>query len=199
MTEFSGKVMSVGGNKQLSQDDAPYRINSRDYTITSGEHCGLQTKPNISVGGTAITGVGVTGVESSPRFAAGISGGKLVGFFSNPILKTNTTAASTGPMRCFEGKLETGANATRTTALMCILHAMSDVRGTVTQGPTVFMINKGDYNAWESVMEFEGAETGVWNKDPGTELTATIKGYIKIVMDGSDKYIALYDKGALAD
>jgi len=198
MTEYSGKVMSVGGNKQLSQDDAPYRINSRDYTITSGEHCAIQTKPNISVGGTT----GITGIEASPRFAAGISGGKIVGIYSNPILKTDATATTAGPMRCFEGKLETGTNATRTTSVMAVLEAMSNVRGTVTQGPTVILVNKGEYNAWESVMELKGAEAGVWNDDPTTELSlpgGTVRGYIKVIVNANARYIALYEGTSLAD
>jgi len=189
MVEFSGKVMSVGGNKQLSKDDAPYRINSRDYTITSGEHCAIQTKPNISVGGTT----GITAIESSPRFAAGIAGGKIVGVMSNPILKSDTGVGggNCGPMRCFEGKLETGVHCTRTTTVMAVLEAMSDVRGTVTQGPTVILVNKGDYKAWESVMELKGNESMVWNSTD-TAVGGTAAGYFKVIINGAARYVATY-------
>lgn len=189
MVSFTGKVMSEGGNKQLSKDDAPYRINSRDYTITSGEHCAIQTKPNISVGGTT----GITAIESSPRFAAGIVGGKIVGVMSNPILKSSTASpgGNCGPMRCFEGKLETGTQCTRTVTVMAVLEAMSDVRGTVTQGPTVILVNKGDYKVWESVMELKSTESLVWH-DTDTAVGGTAAGYFKVIINGNNRYVKLY-------
>lgn len=192
MVDFTGKVMSSEGNKQLSRDDAPYRINSKDYAITSGEHCAIQTKPNISVGGTT----GITGIESAPRFAAGIAGGKIVGFFANPILKTTALlpGGNLGPMRCFEGKLETGVHSTRTVTVMAVLEAMSDVRGTVSQGPTVLLVNKGDYKVWESVMELKSTESGVWNDDPGTE-PSTAAGYFKVIVNDQVRYVQLYSTG----
>lgn len=189
MVEFSGKVMSVGGNKQLSQDDAPYRVNSKDYTLTSGEHVAIQFKPNISVGGTT----GITGIEASPRFAAGIAGGKLVGVFSNPILKTSSGSpgGDIGPMRCFEGKLETGVHSTRTVAAMSVLEAMSDVRGTVTQGPTVILINKGEFKKWESVFEFKGNESLTWH-DTDADVGGAAAGYFKVIINGNVRYVKTY-------
>ena len=197
MPNFTGKVMSRAGGKQLSQDDAPYRIKSRDFTVSSGEHTCIQSKPNMITTGTA----GITPFESSPRFAAGVAGGKIVGYMSNPILKTEVLlpGGDCGPMRCFEGKLETGVHSTRTVTVMCVLEAMSDVRGTVEQGPTVLLVNKGDYKVWESVMELKGTESGVWNDDPTTENDGDAKGYIKVIVKANDKYIRLYDKGNLAD
>lgn len=191
MPNFTGKVMSEKGNKQLSQDDAPYRINSRDYTLTSGEHCAIQTKPNMTGTGTA----GITGIESAPRFASAVAGGKIVGFFANPQLKGTT--GNCGPMRCFEGKLETSTTSTRTVTVMAVLEAMSDVRGTVSQGPTVILVNKGDYKVWESVIELKGNESGVWKDAPGTEPT-TADGYIKVIVNDNVRYIQLYS-GAPVD
>jgi hypothetical protein len=189
MAKFTGKVMSEEGNKQLSRDDAPYRINSRDYTVTSGEHCAIQSKPNMVATGSA----GITPFESSPRFAAGVAGGKIVGYMSNPILKTTALlpGGNCGPMRCYEGKLETGVHSTRTVTVMCVLEAMSDVRGTVTQGPTVVLVNKGDYKVWESVMELKGNEAGIWKDDPATE-PSTAAGYIKVIVNANARYIQLY-------
>ena len=192
MVDFTGKVMSREGGKQLSEDDAPYRIKSRDYTVSSGEHCAIQSKPNLTVA-TA----GITAFEASPRVAPGIAAIKLVGFSSNPILKSEVGkgGGNVGVMRCFEGKLETGVHCTRTTAVMAVLEAMSDVRGTVSQGPTVILVNKGAYKVWESVMELKGNEAGVWNSDPGTEISGSVTGYIKVIVNGVARYIGLYPTG----
>lgn len=196
MVDFTGKVMSREGGQQLSEDDAPYRIKSRDYTATSGEHCAIQSKPNL----TAAT-AGITCFEASPRVSDGIAAIKLVGFSSNPILKSSAALPNgdVGVMRCYEGKLETEEDCTRTTSVMAVLEAMSNVRGTINQGPTVILVNKGQYLAWESVMELKGKEAGVWNNDPHAELTATIKGYFKIIVNDVVKYVALYDVGAMQD
>lgn len=193
MVRFTGKVMARAGNKQLSRDDAPYRIKSRDFPITSGEHACIQSKPNMTGTGTA----GITCFEAAPRFASGIAGGKLVGFYANPDLKGTT--GNVGPMRCFEGKLETSATCTRTITVACVLEAMSNMRGTVTQGPTVILVNTGEYKAWESVMELKGTEAGVWNDDPATEVDGSAKGYFKVIVNGNNKYVRLYDAGSLAD
>lgn len=187
MAEFSGKVMSVGGNKQLSQDDAPYRINSKDYNHTSGGCVAIQTKPNVVTGGS---GVDMHGIESSPRFADAATGRDLIAFKSNPILK-GTTGTLSGAVRCYEGKLETSTTCTRTVAVMAVLEAMSDVRGTVTQGPTVILVNKGDYKAWESVMELKGNESLVWH-DTDTAVGGTAAGYFKVIINGNNRYVKLY-------
>jgi len=204
---WKSKVMSVGGSDTIwedhveintEDDDKNVRLNSRDYARTSGGSCAVQSKPNITVGGS---GVDVHSFEASPRFADEAGGRDCIGFKSNPILKGDT-GTLTGALRCFEGKLETNYGDNRTTAVMAVLEAMSDVRGTVTQGPTVILVNKGDYKVWESVMELKGAEAGVWNNDPTTELNnpgGTVKGYIKVIVNAVDRYIALYEKGNLAD
>lgn len=179
-------------------DDKNVRINSRDYARTSGGSCACQSKPQITVGGD---GVDVHAFEASPRFADEAGGRDCIGFKSNPILKGNT-GTLTGALRCYEGKLETDLGNSRVTAVMAVLEAMSNVRGTITQGPTVILVNKGEYAVWESVMELKGAEAGVWNNDPTTELNnpgGTVKGYIKVIVNAVDRYIALYEKGSLAD
>lgn len=191
MADFTGKVMSQEGNKQLSQDDAPYRIKSRDFAITSGEHECIQSKPNMIGTGTA----GITCFNASPRFASGIAGGKIVGYVSNPILKTTALlpGGNCGPMRCFEGKLETGVHSTRIVTMMAVLHAMSNVRGTVSQGPTVILATPGEYKAWESVMELDSTESMVWNASDTT--VAQQAGYFKVVINGSDRYVMTYSTG----
>ena len=210
MPEFRSSVMSTDGSDTVEEDhyeintendDKNVRINSRDYTRTSGGSCACQAKPNMTVGGS---GVDVHGFEASPRFADEAGGRDCIGFKSNPILKGDT-GTLTGALRCFEGKLETNYGDNRTTAVMAVLEAMSDVRGTITLGPTVIKVNKGDYTAWESVIELEGAEAGCWNASPGTEIdnnsagSVLMSGYIKVILADTTKYIALYDVGDLAD
>lgn len=109
---------------------AALKLNSRDYTATSGEINAIQSKPNISVGGTTT----VTTFEASPRFATGTAGGRIVGFKSNPDLKSSSTATTiVGPIRCFEAKFDGGSGRTVTNQLY-ILDCMTANAATVTGG-----------------------------------------------------------------
>ena len=117
-------------------DTKNIRLNSRDYEATSGDSTAVQSKPNISVGGTT----GVTALELSPRFASGIAGSKCVGIMSNPILKGAAGGDLTSDFRCYEGKLESDSGSTRTVAgVSSVVHGMNAMHGTCTKG--VFLLN----------------------------------------------------------
>ena len=94
---------------KTASDSTPVKLNSRNYTRTSGDSSGVQVKPNQSVTGTA----GITGMEVSPRFAAGIGGNSLVGIKCDPLLKAgsgNLSGAVTG-VQC---NIDFGVSGTRT-------------------------------------------------------------------------------------
>lgn len=196
MTVFTSVVLSRDGSDTIVadhveintlDDDKNVRLNSRDYTRTSGGSCAVQAKPNMTVGGS---GVDVHGFEASPRFADEAGGRDCIGFKSNPILKGDT-GTLTGALRCYEGKLETNYGNSRVTAVMAVLHAMSDVRGTITKGPTPLLVSKGDYAAWESVMELEGRESMCWH-DTDTDVGGTPAGYFTVIVNDQVRYVALY-------
>jgi len=169
-------------------DEKNVRINSRDYAITSGEHCAMQSKPNVSVGGTT----GITAFEASPRFASGCKGSKLVGIMSNPILKggvQGVTGDLSSAMRCYEGKLESDTGSSRTVAEAYVLHAMQALHGTVTDGPWVIGVDAGGGNvAWAGFGKFPNDGQVANNNDSqaGGQVgwlkvkIGTLTGYIQV-------------------
>ncbi len=151
-----------------AQTDA-LKLNSRDFTATSGEINAIQTKPNISVGGTTT----VTCFEASPRFASGIAGGRIVGFKSNPDLKSSSAATTiVGPIRCFEAKFDGGSGRTVTNECY-ILDCMSANAATVTGGIYVIGISAagGGGTGWTGFIHARasgagGVFTGNMTQDP---------------------------------
>jgi len=163
------------------------RIQSRDYTATSGEHAAVQIKPNISVGGTT----GITGLEISPRFAEGIAGGKIVGIFAGIDLK-GAAGGNCGPARCVEAKLESASGSTRTVSEAWCIDCMNSLHGTVTDGPAAIHVGTPGGNvAWESVMELVGTQSLCWH-DTDTGTGDTEAGYFKVIVNGNARYVALY-------
>lgn len=108
-----GIIFSLGFKDHLhvdtQQDNKNVRINSRDYPGTTGDSSGVQIKPNRSVTGTA----GVTGLEVSPRFAAGIAGAALVGIKVDPLLKAGSGNISGSPVGV-QTNIDFGISGTRT-------------------------------------------------------------------------------------
>ena len=148
-SQFSFVVTGGHFGIETLEDNKNVRINSRDFVLTSGDATGVQIKPNVSVGGTT----GITGLEVSPRFADGISGSKLVGIMSNPLMK-GTTGDLSSAMRAYEGKLESPSGSTGTIAEAYVLHAMQALHGTVTAGPYVLAVDAGGGNvAWAGLMK----------------------------------------------
>jgi len=195
MTEFYSKVMSTDGSDTIEADHVEIntendqknvRINSRDYTRTSGDQTAVQVKPNMSVTGTG----GITGIEVSPRFADGCAGSKLVGIMSNPDLK-GTTGDLSSAMRCYEGKLESASGSTRTVAEAYVLHCMQALHGTVTTGPYAICVDAGGGNvAWAGFAKLPDDSQIANDEDTGA--ANTITGYVKVMVGSAVRYIYLY-------
>jgi len=165
-------------------DQKNVRINSRDYTRTSGDQSAVQIKPNMSVTGTG----GITGIEVAPRFADGCAGSKLVGVMSNPDLK-GTTGDLSSAMRCYEGKLESSSGSTRTVAEAYVLHAMQALHGTVTVGPYVLKVDAGGGNvAWAGLMLLPD-DVQIADADGGS----TADGWIKVKIGTQVTYIPTFN------
>jgi len=199
-TVYQSKVMSKAGSSSIDADHIEImtvlgtknvRINSRDYTDTSGDVTAVQSKPNISVGGTT----GVTGVEVSPRFASGIAGSKCVGIMSNPILKGAAGGNLSSDMRCYEGKLESDSGSTRTIAGGAyVLHAMQALHGTVTGGAYPVAVDAAGGNvAWSGFAKLP--DDSQVAEDATTGTSGTKKGWIKLMVGSVTRYIRLYDTG----
>ena len=68
------------------------RLNSQNYTVTSGEIIGFQAKPAAAAAGTTTT----YGGQISPRYANAVTGTSLYGLQIEPILQGASAAALSG-------------------------------------------------------------------------------------------------------
>lgn len=165
-------------------DGKNIRMNSRDYTQSSGSISAVQSKPNGTVTGTLM----MYGFECSPRFQDGIAGAGISCFFANPDLK-----GATGDMtvlRCFEGKLESASGSTRTVANAAVLEAMQALHGTVTDGPHVLKVNAAGGNvAWDALIDIPN-EGGIGNDT--TKPSTTPAGHLVCRINGNLRYILTY-------
>jgi len=183
-------IRGVADNLQIltDTDTKNVRINSRNYTATSGDVTAVQSKPNVATGGT----IGVTGIEVSPRFAEGAAGSKLVGVMSNPILKGSGDQGDlSSAMRCYEAKLESDSGSTRTVAEAYCLHCMQALHGTVTTGPYPIAVDAGGGNvAWAGFAKLPDDSQVANDEDTGD--ANTIAGYIKVLIGTNTRYIYTY-------
>jgi len=171
-------------------DTKNVRINSRDYTATSGDFTGCQMKPNVSVTGTA----SVKALEISPRFADGCAGANLIGAFIGTDLKGSGAAGDlSGQINALELKMESASGSTRTvTGGAYGIRFQNGMHGTVTGGIYPIDIEAAGGNAaWSGLIRASASGAGGvmvsadgMFKDPETDAEA---GYLKIIV-GSTEY-----------
>jgi len=184
-TEIYGLESPANVNLDLNTatDTKPVRINSRDYTQTSGSGIGVQCKPNQSVTGTA----SITGGEFSPRFAAGIGGSDLIGLQASPLLKAGA-GDLTGKVAGLEINIDFGISGTRTiTGDVSGVEAFLAIPSTYTYSGAISLIRVRDVNikGWDYFLNLDSTGVGLLSTDAGTYSTAN--GYLKCLF-GSSAY-----------
>lgn len=140
-------------------DTKNVRINSRNYTQTSGDASGVQIKPNVSVTGTA----SITGLEISPRFAAGIAGTNLVGIKCDPLLKAGSGDIG-GAVVGIQCNLDFGISGTRTiTGDISAFEAFLAIPSTYTYSGDVSFMRVRDVNikGWDYFLNVDSTGTGL--------------------------------------
>lgn len=169
-------------------DGKNVRINSRNVVQTSGDHSGVQIKPNQTVA-TA----GITGLEVSPRFAAGIAGTNLVGIKCDPLLKGGSGGNLSGSVTGIQVNIDMGTSDTRTitgdvSAFESFLAIPSG--NTYTGDVALMRVRTVNIRAWDYFMNIDDANTGVETLASGTYSTA--EGYLKIVIGSTDYRIPYF-------
>ncbi|KKN77075.1 hypothetical protein LCGC14_0364140 [marine sediment metagenome] len=192
---------------QVQSNDKQVRINHRSYDNATGDTIGYTSKPNQTVTTTG----DVYGAQMQPRVQAAVGANRLVGYQAAPIIKgsSGVSGTITNGVQCFRAELtdEAGAGKTFSDDLVGF-----DVRGIAMVSGHTFdsnvhtvgfrMASSENSKTWDAVLKLSGTQGGVWNDDPTTELNlpgGTVKGYIKVIVNNVNKYIALYDIGNLAD
>lgn len=192
------KVLEVVG------ESGPIKMNSRDFTPTTGDSIGVQIKPAASV---TKTSDGVKGLEVSPRVNSGVAmagaSGTIVGIHADAYLKGTAAGTLGGDVRALNLELVTDDAGTRTiSGNVNAIRVRSAFSATTITGKFVpIRIEKAETQTgskqYDAVLELPSTNAGVWNDAPGTEPT-TADGYIKVLVNGNARYIQLYS-GAPVD
>lgn len=182
--------VEVGNHMKIDTltDGKNVRINSRNVTQTSGDHSGVQIKPNQTVA-TA----GITGLEVSPRFAAGIAGTNLVGIKCDPLLKGGSGGNLSGSVVGIQVNIDLSTSDTRTitgdvSAFETFLAIPSG--NTYSGDIAVMRVRTVNIKAWDYFLNVDDANTGIETLASGTYSTA--EGYLKIVIGSTDYRMPYY-------
>jgi len=204
-TSFTGPITpTVGTHLQLNagptntdQAGETVRINSITNTGTANSWIGFQSKPAQG----ASMANNVIGYEVSPRvndtFAL-TGSGSLIGAHVDAYLK-GTTGNIAGDVRGQQIELVTDDAGTRTVSGDVVgLRFRTAFSGTVTGSIVPFKVEKSEVQtnskSWTALMNLTSTQAGVWNDDPGTEVDVTaVKGYLKVLVNGQTRFIALYE------
>lgn len=170
-------------------DTRNVRINSRNYTQSSGDASGVQIKPNQTVA-TA----GITGLEVSPRYASGIAGTNLVGIKCDPVLKGSGGGTLSGSVVGVQVNIDFGLSQTRTidgdvSAFESFLAVPSNM--TYTGHVSFLRVRTVNIKAWEQFLNVDDENTGITTStDPSA---ATQDRWIPCAIGTDQYYIRLYD------
>ncbi len=169
-------------------DGRSVRINSRNVTQATGDHTAVSIKPNKSADGTG----SITGLEVSPRFAAGMGGGNLRAILGDPLLKAGS-GDLTGSVVAFEANIDFGTSGTRTiTGDISAFSSFLAIPSTNTySGDVAFLrVRTVNIKAWDYFLNIDDANTGIETLASGTYSTA--EGYLKIVIGTTDYRLPYY-------
>lgn len=170
-------------------DTKNVRINSRNYTQTSGDASGVQIKPNQSVSGTA----GITGLEVSPRFAAGIAGSNLIGIKADPLLKAGSGNLS-GQVTAVQANIDFGVSGTRTIGGdVSAFESFLAIPSTYTySGDIAFLrVRSVNIKGWDHFLNLDDISTGV--TAAGDKTGGGKNFYLKVLIGSTEYGIQLYD------
>ena len=205
LTVLGGDI-DAGGTFNLdlntTSDNKPTRINSRNFTQTSGNSIGFQSKPAQTVGSSG----NVIGFEVSPRVNDTIAltgSGSVIGAHIDAYLKGTGAGTIAGDVRGLQIEMVTDDAGTRTiSGNVSMLRFRAAFSATTITGKFVpIRIEKTETQtnskAFDAVLELTSNLAGVWKDAPGTEPT-TADGYFKVLVNGNARYVQLYS-GAPVD
>ncbi len=175
-------------------DGRSVRINSRNVTQAAGDHTAVSIKPNKSADGTG----SVTGLEVSPRFAAGSGGGDLRAILADPVLKAST-GDLTGQVVAVEANIDFGVDGTRTiTGDVSAFSSFLAIPSTFTYSGDVSFLRVKTINikSWDYFLNCDNASVGLVSvgsdnmfRSPDSQTEA---GFIKILIDAIPYEVPFY-------
>lgn len=178
---------------QTLTDSKPVRINSRNFTQTSGSSIGFQAKPAQTVGSSG----NVIGAEISPRVNSGVAlsgSGSVIGLHVDAYLKGTAAGTIAGDVRGLNIEVVTDDAGTRTiSGNVSMIRLRSAFSATTITGKFVAIrIEKPETQTnsktFDGVFELPSTLSGVWHD---TQTSATGAGFIKVLVNGNARYITL--------
>lgn len=182
--------MDSSGHIQIKTvaDSAQVRINSRNYTQTSGDTIGLQVTPNQAADTTGE----VFGAQFKPRVANTFDAATCNGIGIDSELKGSGDGALSGDLRGINMYLGATGSGTIGGNVVCI-RARAEVNINPT-GRIVFahIIQHEGSQGWDGLLEFTEA-LGTHSMTTNTDKTGNAKsGTIKVYANGTLYHIQLY-------
>lgn len=170
-----------------SSDSVPVKINSRDYTQTSGDSIAFQATPNQTVSTTGE----VFGAQFKPRAAANINVGGVNGFGADAEAKSGTGNV-TNDIR--GGNLYLGANGSGTVG-GDIVGLRVRVESNINPTGDIAMLKPVQHEGsqgWDGLVSLDEA-LGTHSMTTNSDKTGNAKsGTIKVVVNGTTYHIQLY-------
>ncbi len=160
------------------QDGKNVRINSRDVTQATGDHTAVSIKPSKSADGSG----GLTGLEVSPRFQAGMGGNDLRAILGDPVLKAGSGDIA-AQVVAFEANIDFGTSGTRTiTGDVSAFSSFLAIPSTYTYSGHVAFLRIRDVNVrgWDAFLNCDSNGNGAMtdsDKD-GNSAGHTLKVYV---------------------
>ncbi len=177
-------------------DGRSVRINSRNVSQAAGDHTAVSIKPNKSADGTGA----VTGLEVSPRFAAGMGGSNLRAILADPLLKAGS-GDLTGQVVAVECNIDFGVSGTRIiTGDVSAFSSFLAVPSTYTYSAHIAFMRVRDVNikGWDYLLNIDSAGgVGSLVAVASDNMTANPEndqeaGYLRIVIADTAYQIAIY-------
>lgn len=181
------------GNVTLntSVDSTQVRINSRSYTQASGDSMAFQAKPSQTV---TTTGT-VKGGDISPRLQAAVGAGNLIGLHVDTDMK-GSTGGNVTAIYGLEVEVVSDASSGRTiSGNVSAIKVRSNLDATVSGIVAVLEVPAGEVagGQWDALANI-AAVAGVFDS-ADTNTAGTKRGYLKFRVNGTDRFVRLYDSG----
>jgi hypothetical protein len=186
----SGGITGYQDHVYINTDkpDKTVRINSKTFG-TAASIIGLQTKPRAGanqtddvIGVESMPGLGVTTITSTKG---------IVCFKAEPYIHS-TAGAITGDVRGYEVTLGCPSGAGTITGVLCGMKFINNTAKAVTGGIyPIYVVAHGDAQAWSGFALLPDDDIIADETNTGT--SGTKRGYIKVVVGSTTRYIRLYD------
>ena len=144
---------------ETMQDGKNVRINSRNVTQATGDHTAVSIKPSKTADGSG----GITGLEVSPRFQAGMGGNDLRAILASPLLKAGSGDIA-AQVVAFEANIDFGVSGTRTiTGDVSAFSSFLAVPSTYTYSGLVSFLRVRDVNVrgWDAFLNMDSSGNGL--------------------------------------